>query len=167
VTATRDPAGRSEVEWREEIGQRFPVDSSLVIPVLQFVHGAAGYLPGAAIRATAEHLRVSPSRVFGVASFYSQFHFEPRGANTVTVCRGTACHVRGSGSVLRELERHLGVPAGGTTEDLQFTLETVACFGSCALAPVVVSNGRVHGRQTTTTARALVDTMRAAPRRTG
>jgi NADH:ubiquinone oxidoreductase subunit E len=114
------------------------------------------------MRATAEHLRVSNSRVFGVASFYSQFHFEPGGLHRITVCRGTACHVRGSGSVLRKLEKHLGVPAGGTTEDLQFTLETVACFGSCALAPVVVGNSRVYGRQTATTAVALVDAMRGA-----
>jgi NADH:ubiquinone oxidoreductase subunit E len=97
-----------------------------------------------------------------VASFYSQFHFEPGGRNTITVCRGTACHVRGSGAVLRELEKHLDVSAGGTTHDHQFTLETVACFGSCALAPVVVGNGRVHGRQTGTSAKALIDMMRVA-----
>ena len=157
-------AALSAREWRTEIERRFPPDPSLVIPVLQFVHDAAGYLPEAATRATAEHLRVASSRVFGVASFYSQFHFEPQGANIVTVCRGTACHVRGSGSVLTELERHLGVPAGGTTEDLQFTLQTVACVGSCALAPVVIGNGRVHGRQTGRTAKALVDTVRATPR---
>ena len=151
------------VDWQAEIERRFPDgDPSLVIPVLQFVHEAAGYLPEGAIRAVARHLRVSESRVFGVASFYSQFRFEPQGANTVTVCRGTACHVRGSGSVLRELEKHLGVAAGATTGDGQFTLQTVACFGSCALAPVVVGNGRVHGRQTRATACALVDAMRAA-----
>jgi NADH-quinone oxidoreductase subunit F len=157
MTVTREPDARTAAEWREEIARRIPSDPSLVIPALQFVHDAAGYLPGAAVQATAEHLRVSPSRVFGVASFYSQFHFEPRGAHTITVCRGTACHVRGSASVLGELEEHLGIPAGGTTPDLQHTLETVACFGSCALAPVVVSDGRVHGRQTGATARALVD----------
>ena len=160
---SREFASLNAREWREEIEQHFPTDPSLVIPVLQFVHNAAGYLPEIAILAVADHLRVSKSRVFGVASFYSQFRFEPGGVNTVTVCRGTACHVRGSGSVLRELERHLGVPAGGTTEDLQFTLETVACFGSCALAPVVVGNDRVYGRQTGTTAKALVDTIRTTP----
>ncbi len=164
MTATRDPAGRTAIAWREEIARRFPSDPSLVIPVLQFVHDEVGYLPEPATQAAAEHLRVPPGRVFGVASFYSQFHFEPQGANRITVCRGTACHVRGSGSVLRELEEHLGIRAGGTTPDLQYTLETVACFGSCALAPVVLSNGVVHGRQTGTTARALVDAARAEPR---
>jgi NADH-quinone oxidoreductase subunit F len=165
MTGSPDLAALDTRGWREEIERRFPADSSLVIPVLQFVHDAAGYLPGAAVRATAEHLRVSPSRVFGVASFYSQFHFEPRGAHTITVCRGTACHVRGSGSVLRQLEEHLGVRAGETTPDLQVTLETVACFGSCALAPVVVSDGRVHGRQTGSKARVLVEAARTTERR--
>jgi NADH-quinone oxidoreductase subunit F len=163
VTATRGPEERTATAWHAEIARRFPPDPSLVIPVLQFVQGELGYLPQSATQATAEHLQVPPSRVFGVASFYSQFHFEPRGANTIAVCRGTACHVRGSGAVLRELEEHLGIRAGGTTPDLQATLETVACFGSCALAPVVLCNGRVHGRQTGTTARALVDAARAAP----
>jgi len=167
VTATRDTAQRTATEWREEIARRFPSDPSLVIPVLQFVHDEAGYLPEAATQAAAEHLRVSASRIFGVASFYSQFHFEPRGAHTVTVCRGTACHVRGSGSVLRQLEEHLGVRAGGTTPDRQVTLETVACFGSCALAPVVVGDGRVHGRQTGSKARVLVDAMRGTVRERG
>ena len=164
MTATRDLADRSAAEWREEIARRFSSDPGLVIPVLQFIQETAGYLPEPATRAAAEHLRVSASRVFGVASFYSQFHFEPRGAHTITVCRGTACHVRGSGSVLRQLEEHLGVRAGGTTPDLQVTLETVACFGSCALAPVVVGDGKVHGRQTGSQARILADTLRGSER---
>ena len=147
---------RTVVEWRAEIGHRFPVDPSLVIPVLQYVLAAAGYLPQSAVQATADHLRVPISRVLGVASFYSQFHFEPRGATTIQVCRGTACHVRGSGAILRELEEHLGIKAGGTTPDLLHSIETVACFGSCALAPVLVRNGRVHGRQTGSTAKAMV-----------
>jgi len=164
VTRSADARdARGAVEWRAEIERRFPSHPGLVIPILQFVHETAGYLSEPAMRATAEHLRVSVSRVFGVASFYSQFHFEPQGAHTITVCRGTACHVRGSASVLRELEEHLEVRAGGTTPDLGCTLETVACFGSCALAPVVVADGRVHGRQTGAKARALVD----AARRTG
>jgi NADH-quinone oxidoreductase subunit E len=120
-----------------------------VIPVLQYIQGVAGYLPGPAIEAAAAHLRVSPARVFGVASFYAGFHLEPRGANVVTVCRGTACHVRGSAAVLRTLEAHLGVAAGGTTPDGRCTLETAACFGSCALAPVIVANGRARGRMMT------------------
>ncbi len=167
MTATREPAERTATAWREAIARRFPSDPSLVIPVLQFVHEEAGYLPEPATQAAADHLRVPLSRVFGVASFYSQFHFEPRGANTITVCRGTACHVRGSGSVLRELEDHLGIRAGETTSDRQHTLETVACFGSCALAPVVLSNAGVHGRQTGTTARALVDAARLEPHAPG
>ncbi len=159
-----DPGARTADEWREVIARRFRREPGLVIPVLQFIQESAGYVPESATRAAAEHLRVSVSRVFGVASFYSQFHFEPRGAHTVTVCRGTACHVRGSASVLRQLEEHLGVRAGETTPDLQVTLETVACFGSCALAPVVVGDGKVHGRQTGSKARALADALRGSER---
>jgi NADH-quinone oxidoreductase subunit F len=162
AVAERGHDARTVAQWRAEIGHRFPADPSLVIPVLQYVHEAAGYLPRQAVQATAEYLRVPVSRVHGVASFYSQFHFEPRGATTISVCRGTACHVRGSGAILRELEEHLGVKAGGTTPDLSHTLETVACFGSCALAPVLVSNGRVHGRQTGATAKILVQAGSAA-----
>jgi len=149
--------GRTMAAWQAEIARRFPPDPSLVIPVLQLIQDLAGYLPEAAMQAAAAHLRVSPARVFGVASFYARFHFEPRGVNTVTVCRGTACHVRGSAAVLRELEDHLGVRAGGTTPDLRYSLETAACFGSCALAPVIVANGRAHGRQTSSSVRALAD----------
>jgi NADH-quinone oxidoreductase subunit E len=163
MTTIAAPDAWSADEWRAELERRFPRDPSLVIPVLQHIHQEAGYLPEAAMEAAADHLRVSASHVFGVASFYSQFHFEPRGAHTITVCRGTACHVRGSASVLRELQEHLGIKAGETTADLQVTLETVACFGSCALAPVVVSDGRVHGRQTGAKARALVDAARGTP----
>ncbi|HSG86045.1 MAG TPA: NADH-quinone oxidoreductase subunit NuoF [Candidatus Limnocylindrales bacterium] len=161
MTMTGAPDTRTVEEWRAELERRFPRDQSLVIPVLQAVQEEAGYLPGPAMTAAAEHLRVSAGRVFGVASFYSQFYFEPRGASTISVCRGTACHVRGSGSQLRELEEHLGIKAGGTTPDLAYTLETVACFGSCALAPVVVLDGSVHGRQTAAKTRALLEASRA------
>jgi NADH-quinone oxidoreductase subunit F len=163
MTLTTAPDARTAAEWRDELRRRFPSDPSLVIPVLQAIHDEAGYLPEAAMRAAAEHLRVSSARIFGVASFYSQFHFEPRGAHTITVCRGRAAHAGARASVLRELEEHLGIQAGETTPDLQQTLETVACFGSCALAPVVVSDGRVHGRQTGTTAKAIADAARSGP----
>ena len=115
-----------------------------------------------AMQAAARFLRMSESKVYGVASFYSQFYFSPRGRNTLTVCRGTACHVRGSGRLLNDVQKHLGVEPGQATEDLSFSLETVACFGACALAPVVVLNGQVHRQQTPVSLRRLVDRTRAA-----
>jgi hypothetical protein len=86
--------------------------------------------------------------VYGVATFYAQFRFKPLGKNRITVCRGTACHVRGSGRLVEELERELGIKAGDTTDDMLFSLQTVACLGSCALAPVVVINDKVYGKTT-------------------
>lgn len=146
--------------WQEKIGTQFECDPRMLIPVLQYIQNDCGYLPTEAITAAARHLRVSEAKVYGVASFYAQFHFEPRGRNTVTVCRGTACHVRGSGKMLQDVENHLGVKAGETTEDLSFSVETVACYGSCALAPVVVINERVMGGQTSAVIKGTIDTMR-------
>lgn len=143
-------------KWMGKISKNFDPEPRYLIPILQFIQNDAGYLQPGAMQAAAAFLKIPESKVFGVASFYAQFHFEPRGRNTITICRGTACHVRGSGPLLRELEKHLGVEAGGTTEDLVFTLETVACYGSCALAPVVVVNKQVHRQQTAATLKALV-----------
>lgn len=147
--------------WQRRIAKKFEPEQRYLIPALQYVQSEEGYLPPDAMAAVAAHLGVSEAKVFGVASFYSLFHFEPRGKNTVTVCRGTACHVRGSGGLLRDLEKMLGISAGSTSDDMLFSLETVACFGSCALAPVVVINDKVYGRQTTTSLRLLIDSIRA------
>jgi NADH-quinone oxidoreductase subunit E len=147
-------------QWQAKIAAQFESKPHYLIPILQFIQGEAGFLPREALRAAARFLRLSESKVYGVASFYAQFHFEPRGRNKVTVCRGTACHVRGSGRLLSELEKHMGVTAGGTTPDLAFTLETVACFGACALAPVVVINDQVHRQQTSASLKQMVTEIR-------
>ncbi len=117
-----------------------------LIPVLQAVQEEYGYVPPETVEPIAEQLKVFPSRIQGVVSFYSQFYTEPRGRNIVTVCRGTACHVRGGRGVLRVVQNLLGLKDGQTSEDYQFTLETVACLGACALSPVMVVNGTVYGR---------------------
>jgi len=91
---------------------------------------------------------MSESEIFGVASFYAQFYFTRRGQHTIKVCLGTACHVRGGERILDEVKRELNVESGGTTEDYKFSLERVACFGSCALAPVMVIDKNVYGRMT-------------------
>ena len=119
-----------------------------LIPVLQAVQGRLGYLPPEALGAVARHARVPRSRVYGVASFYSQFRFNPVGRQRVAVCRGTACHVGGARMILEELERTLGIPEGQTTEDMEYSLETVACIGCCGLSPCISVNGEVSAKLT-------------------
>jgi NADH-quinone oxidoreductase subunit E len=147
----------SIAKWQKKIADKFEPRPQYLIPVLQYVQNEEGYLQPEAMSAAAKHLRVSESTVYGVASFYAQFHFEPRGKHIITVCRGTACHVRGSAGILKDIEKKLSIRAGETTKDLKYSIETVACFGSCALAPVVVADAKVHGRQTSASAGRLVD----------
>ncbi len=127
-----------------------------LIPVLQKVQGELGYLPEEAITEIAQFLCISKSQIYGVASFYAQFRFERQGEHTVKVCQGTACHVRGARRILETVIQQLGIKPGGTTEDYKFSLERVACFGSCALAPVMVVDKTVYGRMTTTKAREVL-----------
>ena len=127
-----------------------------LIPILQQVQQAFGYLPEPMMKKIAKFLQLPESTVFGAGTFYAQFKLVPSGRNIIRVCRGTACHVRGSAQILGEVEKQLGIKAGETTPDLEYSLETIACFGSCALAPVVVTNGKVHGRMTTPEAREML-----------
>ena len=119
-----------------------------LIPVLQAVQGRLGYLPPDALGTVARHTRVPRSRVYGVASFYSQFRFNPVGRQRVAVCRGTACHVGGARLILEELERTLGISEGQTSEDLEYSLETVACIGCCGLSPCIAVNDEVLAKLT-------------------
>ena len=128
-----------------------------LIPILQEVQGELGYLPEEEMLDIARFTGIPESRVYGVASFYAQFRFTPVGENVIMVCRGTACHVRGAQQVLDELSRKLGINEGETTEDLKYTLETVACIGCCALAPCVMVNKDVHGRLTRKKAGAIAE----------
>jgi len=127
-----------------------------LVPVLQKVQEALGYLPEEAISEIAYFLGVSESEVYGVASFYAQFRFERQGDHTIKVCQGTACHVRGGRRILEGVERDLDIQPGGTTEDYKFSLERVACFGCCALAPVMVVDKTVYGRVTTVKAKKIL-----------
>jgi len=117
-----------------------------VIPMLQAVQDEVGYLPEEAIRDIADMIGLPESKVYGTATFYSQFYFSRRGDRTIKVCLGTACHVRGGMQVMEALEREMGIDAGETTEDYKFSLERVNCVGSCALAPVVMVDDDVFGR---------------------
>jgi NADH-quinone oxidoreductase subunit E len=131
-----------------------------LIPILQDVQDRLGFLPREAVGEIAEFLDLSENDVFGVATFYSQFRFAPPGRHHIKVCRGTACHVRGSNPILDGITRKLGIASGETTEDRMFSLETVACFGSCALAPVIVVNDKVYGRMSAKKVEKLLDGLR-------
>ena len=116
-----------------------------LIPLVQEIQGEFGYIPPQSIPIIAEALGLFTSQVQGVISFYEQLYTEPRGKKIVRVCRGTACHVRGGKTILKLVKQHLGIEEGQTTADWEYTLETVACIGVCALAPNVVVGDRVHG----------------------
>jgi len=117
-----------------------------LIPLLHELQGAVGYIPPEAIPRIASALGLFPSQVQGVISFYTQFYTTPRGKNVVRVCRGTACHVRGAKTILKLVKQHLGLEEGETSPDLEYTLETVACIGVCALAPNMVINTNTYGQ---------------------
>jgi NADH-quinone oxidoreductase subunit E len=117
-----------------------------LIPILQMIQKRHHYLPSDAIKMVANHLELAPCEVYGVATFYNQFRFNPPGKHPIQVCLGTACHVSGGDIILENFERKLGIREGETTEDREFSLERVACVGCCALAPVAVVDKTVQGR---------------------
>lgn len=119
-----------------------------VIPLLQEVQEKFGYLPKNAIKEISKFLKIPESKIYGVVTFYAQFYLTPRGKNIVRVCRGTACHVKGAKSVKETAEKFLNIKEGETTPDYKFTLETLACFGTCFLAPVMMINQSYYGRLT-------------------
>jgi len=121
-------------------------EKKFLIAILQDIQSEYNYLPRKALNIVSHSLQIPMIDIFGVATFYSAFSLEPRGEHTVTVCLGTACHVRGGQKILGEFERKLHVKAGQTTEDRQFSLETVACLGCCAIGPVVVVDDNYHAQ---------------------
>jgi NADH-quinone oxidoreductase subunit E len=129
----------------ESILSKYPeARRDALIPLLQEVQDTYGYLSREAVVCVGHHLGLPASKIYGVATFYNQFRFQAQGRNHIQVCRGTACHVKGSAAVLEALERELGVQAGETTRDGEFSLEVVACIGACGLAPVISVNGEFH-----------------------
>ena len=130
-----------------------------LIPMLQAIQKRLGYLPEDALLEVSRVTKLPAAKVFGVATFYEQFRLNPVGRHIVKLCRGTACHVRGADRILNDVQLTYHVEPGETTEDGSFTLETVACFGSCALAPVVVLDDTVKGRMTPSKTRDVLGTL--------
>jgi len=141
------------------VEQRFPASRESVIPMLQAVQAELKYLPTEAMQRIAAHVGLSDAAVMGIATFYAQFYFEAPGEHRITICRGTACHVRGSGKLQEDVCESHGLQPGKTSADGMFTLETVACFGACALAPVVVVDEKVHRQQTTASLKKLLGSL--------
>jgi len=132
----------------EDIFQKYEGEESELIPVLQDIQDVFGFVPAAGMKAAAKFLSVPESNVYGVVTFYSQFYMTRQGEHKVKVCQGTACHVKGSSEIVDAISRRFNVQPGEATKDFELTLESVACFGSCALAPVMVVDGKVYGNVT-------------------
>ena len=146
--------------WHERLAQLLALyqgQRGAAIPVLQKVQEELGYLSEEAISEIANFLGLTKNEIYGIASFYAQFRFERQGEHLVRVCQGTACHVRGGRRILDTVEQGLGLQPGETREDYRFSLERVACFGACALAPVMVIDKTVYGKMTTVKARQILN----------
>jgi NADH-quinone oxidoreductase subunit E len=137
---------------------------SAIIAIMQDIQDEINYLPEGALRYVAEQLDIPASKVFRLATFYRAFSLEPRGKYVINVCTGTACHVRGAIKIVDALEREIGIQAGETDDELEFTLETVNCLGACALGPVMVINDDYHGQITGAKAVRIIKSLRRAER---
>lgn len=146
-------------EQLDNIFARYDGAASDLIPILQSIQDAVGYIPPETMKETARFLDIPEATVYGVATFYTQFHLTRQGKHRIKICQGTACHVRGSTEIMRAVEKKLGIESEETTEDFLFSLERVACVGSCALAPVIMVDKKVHGAMTPEKVEALLDTI--------
>jgi len=140
----------------EKIVDKHGGKKSALIGILHEIQTLHNYLPEEALRKVSERLGISLPHVYSVATFFRAFSLTPKGKHAIAVCMGTACHVRGGKRIAEELERELGIKAGETTKDLEFTLETVNCLGACALGPVVAVDGNYYGHMTTSKVKPLL-----------
>ena len=145
-------------ECLETIFKKFKGKEEELIPLLQSVQEEAGFLSESAMRDIAKFLRIPQSKVHGVATFYAQFRFKPKGRKHIMLCRGTACHVKGAPRILEEIENHLEIKEGETSADLEHSIESVACIGACSLAPCITVNNKVHADLTPQKIEALFKT---------
>ncbi|MFH0965700.1 MAG: NADH-quinone oxidoreductase subunit NuoE [Planctomycetota bacterium] len=148
VEVDRQEIGRRSAEALEEVRKRYGGKAGSLIPSLQLIQERVGYLPREALEKLGRVIGVPEANIYGVVTFYAQFSLVPRGRHTVRVCRGTACHVRGSAEILAAVKEKLGVEEGATTADLRLTLEVVACLGTCFLAPVMMVDSEYYGSVT-------------------
>lgn len=139
--------GQLEPQAVRDIMGRYPGgERRWLIPILQDIQERFGYLPEEAVYQVSDYLKVPTSKIFGVATFYNQFRLTAPGRHVIRICRGTACHVKGSALLLEKLCQELGIQPGQTTRDGLFSIETVACIGACSIAPVIAVDNEFHGR---------------------
>jgi len=149
ISLTKDTLTIADVRDKlDKIFTNYSGEQQDLIPILHDTQKNFRYLPAAAIKEIAKFLKIPESSIYGVATFYAQFKLTPLGKKVIRVCRGTACHVRGASQVLAEIEKTLGIKAGETTTDMEWTLETVACIGACALAPTMTIDNETYGKMT-------------------
>jgi NADH:ubiquinone oxidoreductase subunit E len=140
---------RVQEDALETIYQGYLSNNDNIITVLQQIQDEFGYVPQESVNWFAKKTKIPPAKFYGVITFYSQFHLTPRGKNIVTVCSGTVCHVKGANRIINKLKDDLKLKGDArTTRDMQFTLENVNCVGACSIAPVVIVNDKVYGKQT-------------------
>ena len=158
TSARRKSRGSSVTDRKyERLFLGFKGQEGDLIPILQRAQETFGYIPKQAVRRISLFLRISENQIYGVASFYSQFRFTPPGRNSIKVCLGTACHVRGGQILCEAVERELDIQPGETTADGRYDLERVACLGCCALAPVVQINDDIYSRMTVIRLKEILD----------
>lgn len=155
--------GLSAAEVEELLDSLAVARGCNLIGVLQEVQDRFGYLPRPALEGISRRAKLPLSRIFGVVSFYAQFYTEPRGRHTIRCCRGTACHVKGASRVLEAVKRALGIDEDETTPDMMFYLETVACLGTCFLAPVMMIDNQYYGMLTPQKVERILRSYRAEP----
>lgn len=141
----RELVDPKEVKLNEVLA-KYQNDKGSLIPILQGAQEIYGYLPEHVLKHISKAIKMPVAKVYGVATFYAQFRLTPIGRNVISMCLGTACHVRGGAKVLEAIEKEAKVKDGQTSEDGRFTLEIVNCIGACGLAPVISINSHVHGK---------------------
>lgn len=138
--------GDIDLTLMDEVFGKYAQQEGALIPILQAAQSTYGYLPGEVLKLIADKMGISLGKVYGVATFYAQFYLERRGRHVLKLCDGTACHVKGTPTLMTAIEEEFDIHPGQTTEDGELTIEIVYCLGSCALAPVAVLDGEVMGR---------------------
>lgn len=149
-----------DLSFMEPILKKYQSQEGALITILQEIQEVYGYLPEVVLTHLSRKIKIPLSQIYGVVTFYAQFHLTRRGRNIIRFCRGTTCYIRGCSSILSALMEELGVKEGGTTEDLQFSLEVVACLGTCFSAPVMMINNTYYGRLDIRKARTIVESYR-------
>lgn len=161
--STEVPEQEIDLALAEKIIEKYKDIPGNLMPVLQGIQDEYGYVPKVTVDLVAERLNVYPSQIYGVLTFYAQFHLKPRGKFIIRVCMGTACHVLGAERIKDAFYERIGIGHAETTEDLRFTFESVACLGACGMAPLAMVNDETYGKMTVQKVEEIIKTYSALP----